>query len=85
MWGALCCPPDCSEHGEGMGAALLRAFALHHMCSSDQQLQTVAKIAHRGPPPHCMHSPQRAMSRGECCHGESCSGDTWQLCLGRGS
>lgn len=48
--------PRCSEHREGMGAALLRAFAPHHG-ATDGQLLRAATIAHRGPPPHCMHSP----------------------------
>lgn len=48
--------PRCSEHREGMGAALLRAFAPHRT-ATDGQLLRAATIAHRGPPPHCMHSP----------------------------
>lgn len=48
--------PRCSEHREGMGAALLCAFAPHHG-ATDGQLLRAATIAHRGPPPHCMHSP----------------------------
>lgn len=48
--------PRCSERGEGTGAALLRAFAPHRT-ATDGQLQRAATIAHRGPPPHCMHSP----------------------------
>lgn len=48
--------PRCSEHREGTGAVLLRAFAPHRT-ATDGQLLRAATIAHRGPPPHCMHSP----------------------------